>query len=162
MQDDYLFKPPTILKEQYIPPTADIAWMQKLIEVNIEETKLPDDLKKKFEKQISMYLTTAGMTNLTKGQINEFVSGFTDVWLRFLTFNVKKKYRPELSYLEAYLRELFILNLNKSIGGWQGNHVFEKKITYDVTEKRKDLSEKIKGIFFKKKVKTIREEEEEG
>lgn len=166
--DDYGYttQPPeldNVVKSQsqdFFPPNADVAWMLKLIEVELDDTSLPEDIKKTMAKDMSIYITTAGMTNITKGQVMEFINGFKEVWYRYIIFKVKKKYRPELYYAFGLLREILIMNLNKSVTGWQGDHVYERRQTVDVTQKRGELSNRVKGFFFKKKVKTTREVEE--
>ena len=163
--EDFTFQPPDFERTKqsesgFFPPTAEAAWLLKLIETKLDETSLPTDIKQSMAKDMSIYITTAGMTHITRGQVMEFINGFKEVWYRYVIFKIKKKYRPELYYAFGYLRELFILNLNKSIEGWQGDHVYERRTTYDITQKRKDLSEKVKGLFFKKKVKKTTEVEE--
>lgn len=163
---DYVNEPPDFEhsvkseSQDFFPPNADVAWMLKLIEIQLEDTSLPDDIKKTMAKDMSIYITTAGMTNITKGQVMEFVNGFKEVWYRYIIFKIKKKYRPELYYAFGFIRELLILNLNKSVTGWQGDHVYERRQTYDITQKRKDISDKVKGFFYRKKVRTIKEVEE--
>jgi hypothetical protein len=165
---EYVSQPPefeNLVKSQsqdFFPPNADIAWMMKLIETKLDDTSLPEDIKKSMATDMSIYITTAGMTNITKGQVMEFVNGFKEVWYRYVIFKIKKKYRPELYYAFGLLRELLIMNLNKSVTGWQGDHVFEKRTTYDILQKRKDITDKVKGFFFKKKVKTTEREEVES
>jgi len=146
----------------FFPPNAETAWMLKLIETKLDDTSLPEDIKKSMAKDMSIYITTAGMTHITRGQVMEFVNGFKEVWYRYVIFKIKKKYRPELYYAFGFLREMLIMNLNKSIEGWQGDHVYERRTTMDITQKRKDLSDKVKGWFFKKKVKTTEREEVES
>lgn len=164
---DYVTQPPDFEQVQksqssdFFPPNADIAWMLKLIETHLDDTSLPDDIKKSMAKDMSIYITTAGMTHITKGQVMEFVNGFKEVWYRYIIFKIKKKYRPELYYAFGFLRELLILNLNKSVDGWQGDHVYERRTVMDVTQKRKDISDKVRGWFFRKKVKTTEREEVE-
>ena len=166
MSDDYTVQPPdfehSVQSESsaFFPPNADTAWMLKLIEMKLDETSLPSDIKESMSKDMSIYLTEAGMTNISKYQVIEFINGFKEVWYRYIIFKVKKKYRPELYYTFGLLRELFILRLNKSVDGWQGDHVFERRTTYDITQKHGDLGERVKGFFFKKKVKKTTTEEE--
>jgi hypothetical protein len=169
MEDnDFINAPPDFERstqsdsQGFFPPNAEAAWLLKLIETKLDDTSLPDDIKKSMAKDMSIYITTAGMTHISKGQVMEFVNGFKEVWYRYVIFKIKKKYRPELYYAFGYLRELLILNLNKSVNGWQGDHVYEKRTTYDITQKRKDVSDKVRGFFFKKKVKTTEREETES
>jgi hypothetical protein len=167
MEDDFINAPPDFehsirTDSGFFPPNAESAWMLKLIETKLDNTSLPEDLKKSMANDMSLYITTAGMTHITKNQIIEFLCGFEEVWNRYVIFNIQRKYRPELYYAFGFLKELFVLNLNKSIEGWQGDRVFERRTTYDITQKRKDISDKVKGFFFKRKVKTTEREETES
>jgi hypothetical protein len=146
--------------QEFFPPNIEVAWMLKLIETKLDDTSLPEDIKKSMAKDMSIYITTAGMTHISKGQVIEFINGFKEVWLRYVIFKIKKKYRPELYYAFGFLREILIMNLNKSVDGWQGDHVYERRTTMDITQKRKDISDKVRGFFFKKKVKKTTESEE--
>lgn len=163
---DYVTPPPDIEQitksqsQDFFPQNVDVAWMLKLIETHLDDTSLPDDIKKSMAKDMSIYITTAGMTNITKGQVMEFVNGFKEVWYRYIIFKIKKKYRPELYYAFGFIRELLIMNLNKSVTGWQGDHVYERRTVMDVTQRRKDVADKVKGFFFKKRVSKTTEEVE--
>jgi len=162
---DYINAPPDFEKtsvaegQDFMPPTADIAWMLKLIETKLDDTSLPEDIKKLMSKDMSIYITTAGMTHIKKGQVLEFINGFKEVWYRFVIFKIKKKYRPELYYAFGLLRELLIMNLNKSVDGWQGDHVYERRSRTDIVQRRKDTPDRVKGFFFKRKIKTTEREE---
>jgi len=163
--NDFAIPPPDIESirqtqtQSFFPPNAETAWMLRLIEMNLDDTSLPDDIKKSMAKDMSLYITNAGMTSITPGQVMEFINGFKEVWFRYVIFKIKKKFRPELYYAFGYIREQLILNLNKSVYGWQGDHVYERKTTYDVKQVTKDLGDKVKGLF-RRKPKATEEESE--
>ena len=160
--DDFMFNPPHYSEHNqygsFLPANAHAAWMLQLIKIKLENTNLPEDIKKDLIADMMPYLDNASMTNITKGQVREFIGGFNELWLRYRIFKVKKKYAPQLNYVMAYIRELLVMNLNKSVTGWQGNHVFESKTTYDIRQTRKDVADKLKGIFSRK----TRSEDEGG
>jgi len=147
--EDFVFKPPRYQGGQggFMPPNAHAAWMLQLIKLKLDSTSLPEDIKNDILLDMGPYLDNASMTKITRGQVREFLGGFNELWLRYRIFKVKKKYAPQLNYVMAYLRELLIMNLNKSVEGWQGDHVFEQKTTYDIKQTRKDIAEKMKGIL---------------
>ena len=162
--DDFLFKPPEYKAQGYgtgsfMPPNAHAAWMLQLIKIKLDRTNLPDEIKQDLLLDMAPYLDNASMTKITKGQVREFLGGYNELWLRYRIFKCKKKYAPQLNYVMAYIRELLVMNLNKSVEGWQGDHVFEQKTTYDVRQTRKDISERLKGLFGKKKNEEITEYE---
>jgi hypothetical protein len=164
LNDDFTFNPPDIEQnisksQEFFPFDPASAWMLKLIEMNLDNTSLPDAIKKSMAKDMSIYITNAGMTHITQGQVLEFINGFKEVWMRYVIFKVRKKFRPELYYAFGYIREQLILNLNKSVDGWQGDHVYEKRTSYDIRQTKKDLSDKVKGWFFRKKPKQEEPEE---
>jgi len=146
--EEFLFKPPRYQDGQggFMPPNAHAAWMLKLIKLD-----LPEEIKQELKIDMVSYLDNASMTKITKGQVREFIGGFDEIWLRYRIFKVTKKYAPELNYFMGYLKEQFILNLNKSVMGWQGDHVFESKTSYDIKQTRKDIAEKLKGLLGGKK-----------
>jgi len=154
--EDFVFKPPRYEAGQggFMPPNAHAAWMLQLIKLKLDNTSLPEDIKNDILLDIGPYLDNASMTKITRGQVREFLGGFNELWLRYRIFKVKKKYAPQLNYVMAYLRELLIMNLNKSVDGWQGDHVFEQKTTYDIKQTRKDIAEKMKGLLGGKKQKS--------
>jgi len=165
-EDDnpFAFSPPDYDNHQqgasFMPPNAEAAWMLQLIKirVKIDKSSLPVDIKQSLADDISMYLENASMTNISMGQILEFIHGFDELWMRYKIFRVKKKYVPELNYLMTFFKEMLVMNLNKSKEGWQGNHVFERHVRYDVKQTHKDISERLKKFFFGKK----KEEENSG
>jgi len=166
MSYEYMSDPPEFQShvegQDFFPPSVDVAWILKLIETRLDDTSLPEDIKKSMAKDMSIYITNAGLTHIRKGQVLEFVNGFKEVWYRYIIFKVKKKYRPELYYAFGLLRELLIMNLNKSVDGWQGDHVYERRTRTDIIQRRKDTASRVRGFFFRRKrLKTTEEEIEE-
>lgn len=162
-ESNFLFQPPKYNTQQtgFMPPNAHAAWMLQLIKLKLDNTSLPEEIKKDLLVDMMPYLDNASMTNISKGQVREFIGGFNELWMRYRVYKCNKKYAPQLNYVMAYLRELLILNLNKSVTGWQGNHVFESHTTYDVKQTRKDITERLKGLLGRKKEKKIIQEYEE-
>jgi hypothetical protein len=135
----------------FMPPGADMAWLLSIIKINLSNTSLPDDIKKSLLADMVPYIDCAGMTNITKGQVLEFLGGYMELWLRYRIFKVSKKYVPELNYVMAYLREIFLMTLNKSVDGWQGNHVFERKTTANLRLVRSEYLQQLKTGFLRRK-----------
>lgn len=157
--EDYDFTPPDMSgidqEPSLFPPSAEAAYVLQLIRLKLDTTSLPDDIKKNLIMDMLPYINNASMTKITRGQVKEFYGGYKELWIRYRIFKVKKKYVPELNYVMAYIRELLIMNLNKSVEGWQGDHVFEKKSSYDIKQTRQDISEKVKNIFGKRGGKKV-------
>jgi hypothetical protein len=135
----------------FMPPGADMAWLLSIIKLNLNNTSLPDGIKKSLLADMVPYIDCAGMTNITKGQVLEFLGGFEELWLRYRIFKVKKKYVPELNYVMAYLREILLMTLNKSIDGWQGNHVFERKTTANLRLVRSEYLQQLKHSILRRR-----------
>jgi len=140
----------------------DAAWILQLIKLKLDNTSLPQEIKDNLIVDMVPYIEIASMTKIRRSQVREFIGGFRELWTRYRVFKVRKKYVPELNYVMAYLRELFILNLNKSIDGWQGDHVFERKTSYNVQQTHKDLTERVQSFLGgkKNKRKIVTEESE--
>jgi len=163
--DDFQFQPPehtdTNMGGGWYPPFAEYAWILELIKLKLDNTSLPDEIKNDLVADMVPYINNASMTKISTGQVREFIGGFNEIMHRFRIYKVKKKYVPEYNYVWAYLRELLIMNLNKSREGWQGDHVFERKTTYDVKQTRKDLTEQVKNALGRKKRKEVTTVEEQ-
>ena len=171
MPDDFSIPPPSFQggnqEVGWFPSTADAAWILQIIQtkLNIKDqikniiygTTLPDDVKDALFTNMSIYVDNASMTNIERYQVNEFRLGYRQLWLTLRIFVVKSKYHGILNYLERQIEEILIQNLNKSIKGWLGNHVFEKKSTYDIRE-TKGVGEKVDGMFRRKKKQPQTEE----
>ena len=167
MEDDYGFSvlPPDIQqmeKAKYLdgghfPPNAEAAWMLQLIQINLDKLSLPDDIKKSFIQDITPYIVNASMTKMTRGEVKLFLGEFEELWMKYKIFIFRKKFVKELNYIKTLIRGFLMQNYNKSIDGWQGDHVFERKSEYRVRHNiRQDFGERIKGVFHRKG----REEEE--
>jgi hypothetical protein len=165
--DDFQFENPEEMRQQRDFNSgwyggADAAWILQLIKLKLDNTSLPQEIKDNLIVDMVPYIECASMTKIQRGQVREFIGGFRELWTRYRVFKVRKKYVPELNYVMAYIRELLILNLNKSIDGWQGDHVFERKTSYNVSQTHKDLTERIQGFLGgrKQKKKIVTEESE--
>jgi len=131
------------------PPNAEAAWMLQLIQLKLDQTSLPQDIKDNFLIDMVPYVNNASMTNISRGQVKEMLGGFNELWLKIKIYKYPKKFVKELSYVMTYIRELLVQNLNKSIGGWQGDHVFERKskTTYSIHQSQEDGSERMRRWF---------------
>ena len=147
-----------VASQEFIPRNAEAAWMLQLIKINLEKTSLPDDIKQSFLNDITPYITNASMTKLTRGEVKLFLGEFEELWMKYKIFVFRKKFTKELSYVKTLIRGFLMQNYNKSIDGWQGDHVFERKMEYKIKQtQRQDFGEQMKG-FFHKKEKHIEEE----
>ena len=143
------------------PLSGDSAWMLQLIQINLDRTDIPDEIKKSFINDITPYITNASMTKMTRGEVRLFLGEFEELWMKYKIFVFRKKFTKELSYVKTLIRGFLMQNYNKSIDGWQGDHVFERKIDYKIkqTQQVEDLGEKVKGFFHKKSKNVEREEQ---
>lgn len=141
----------------FMPAGADMAWLLSIIKLNLNNTSLPDGIKKSLLADMVPYIDCAGMTNISKGQVLEFLGGFQELWLRYRIYKVTKKYVPELNYVMAYLREILLMTLNRSVDGWQGNHVFERKTTANLRLVRSEYLQQLKhGLLRRKSQEEVR------
>ena len=160
--DDFMVDPGSFISERQdnvlnIPPTAEYAWVLQLIQVRIEEAPISKEFKDKLIKYILPYLNLAGFTCIEKTQVPEFWIGYENFWTTF-KLNASTEDQAELSILHKWIREMFLLMLNKSIDGIQMREVFERKQTVDVRQRKDIVSEKVKKFFGKSKVKKVTEE----
>lgn len=169
MTDSYNIQPPDLdemdkaaddSRGSY-PLSGDAAWMLQLIQINLDRTDIPSDIKKSFINDITPYITNASMTKMTRGEVRLFLGEFEELWMKYKIFVFRKKFTKELSYVKTLIRGFLMQNYNKSIEGWQGDHVFERKIDYKIkqTQQVQDFGEKVKGIFHKKNKNVEMEEQ---
>ena len=138
-------------QNSYFPPNPDAAWILQLIKLKIGKTNLPDKIKDKLIDDITPYIENASMTKMTRGEVRLFLGEFEELWMKFNIYVHRDRYKKEMSYLKTYIRGLLMQNYNKSIGGWQGDHVFERKSTEKIQQEYQDKSERMRGFFGSKK-----------
>jgi hypothetical protein len=144
-----------------VSSNAEVAWKQNLVQIchKIDEANLPEKLKSNIKFNIDQILTSAGMTNISLGQIFEILKDWDN------KMHVMKVMNPEIDTadFQDFKRSIRIelkLQLNKAKDGWQGNHAFEQRIKYDVRQTQETIGQKV-GKFFgigKSKKKVIEEE----
>lgn len=158
MSGEYSIQPPdleemdkAVESQGFFPPNAEAAWMLQLIQIKLDKTDIPEGIKKSFINDITPYITNASMTKMTRGEVRLFLGEFEELWMKYKIFVFRKKFTRELSYVKTLIRGFLMQNYNKSIDGWQGDHVFERKMEYKIKQtQRQDFGEKIKGFFHKK------------
>ena len=151
----FSFRPPGENSNQYgnLPIGAEAAWILQLIEIKLDKAKVNDDIKNEFIQDITPYIVNASMTQVTRGEVMLFLMEFEELWMEFKIFKYRKKNNPHLNYVHSLVRGYLMQNYNKSIEGWQGNHVFEKKHTYDVRQKQEQVDNQDSGGWFRNRKK---------
>jgi len=134
----------------HMPPNADAAWMLQLIQIRLNEAPIEEKFKRELLLYMAPYLNLAGMTNITRGQVIEFFVGYDKLWTKYRIFMNRDKFDANLIFLKDWIKEMFVMMLNKSIEGWQGDRVFERRHVYDIKQKREQTSDKLKKFFGKK------------
>lgn len=162
MENDFTIPPPdtdeTSGYHQYIPNNMDLAWKQKLIEIrhNVEKTTLPVHLKEQIKSYIDGILTNSGMTNISSGQILEFLLDW-DNKMHVMKIMHPDIDTPEFQDFKRSIRMELKLQLNKSKLGWQGNHAFETHVKQDLRQRHENFTERIGGWIGKRKRKMVEE-----
>ena len=153
MGDEFNFRPPGRDDGSYgnLPIGAEAAWILQLIEIKLDKAKVNDDIKNEFLGDITPYIVNASMTQVSRGEVMVFLNDFEELWMEFKIFKYRKKNNPHLNYVHSLVRGYLMQNYNKSIEGWQGNHVFEKKHTYDVRNKQETVENDRGGWFRNRK-----------
>jgi len=144
----------------FVPTSQDAAMILELIRVRIKDTKLPTDIQTRILHDMEGYINNMSMTNITQGQVNEFLGGYKEIWMKYRIFEFRKKYWKELNTLETRIREIFIQNCNKSINGLLIDRVFIRKHDYDVKQSNKSVVQPSRAGFFGRRKK--QEQVEEG
>lgn len=133
----------------------------QLIQIRIQDTPIDEDTKKYLLKYIVPYVNLAGFTYIEKTQIVEFMIGYEILWNKYRIY-MNPSNDPELVFLKSWIKEMFLLMINKSKEGMQLREVFETKSTYDIQQKKVDYGERIKQIFGRKKQRVVTEEVKSG
>jgi len=133
-----------------VPPTAEAAWLLELIQVRLDSAGISKKFKMELLMLMAPYLNLSGMSNISRGQVIEFIMGYDKIWTKYRIYMNPDKFDADLIFLKDWIKEMFVLMLNKSIEGWQGNNLFIRRSTYDIKQKREDMGEKAKRFFGKK------------
>jgi hypothetical protein len=134
-----------------VPSDANAAMILELIQVRLDEANITETFKRELLTFMRPYLNIAAMTNISRGQVMEFILGYNKLWTKYRIFVHRDKFDADVSYLKDWILEIFVLQLNRSIEGWQGDRVFEKRSVYDVKQKSETRSDRIRGFFGGKK-----------
>jgi len=156
--DDFTFSPPDFDQGENsynLPMNAEAAWILQLINIKLNKAEVSDELRKDFIQDITPYIVNASMTQVTRSEILLFLNVFEELWMEFKVFKYRKRNNPHLNYVHTLVTGYLMQNYNKSVDGWQGNHVFEKKHTYDVRQTNKSIPQERGGIFRNKKKKKV-------
>ena len=149
--DGFVLPPPDFTQGDYATPYDQRAAMTlKLIKNKLDSSLLPDNIKKHIYNDMIELVNNASMTNITLGQIREFLGNFDEIWMRYKTF-VNRSYRKELNYIEPTIRTMFKMNLNKSKGGFYPSLVFEQRYRYDIRQQKESPEEKATRVWGKAK-----------
>jgi len=151
------FTPPGEKRGQVVyegmPVNAEAAWILQLIEIKLNKAGVGDELSKGLIGDITPYIVNASMTQVTRGEIMLFLNMFEELWMEFKIFKYRKRTNPQLNYIHTLIVGYLMQNYNKSIEGWQGNHVFEKKHTYDVRQRNEQIENQDRGGWFRNRKK---------
>lgn len=139
-----------------VPPDANAAMILELIQIRLDEASISENFKKELITFMKPYLNVAAMTNISRGQVMEFILGYQKLWTKYRIYVHKNRFDANLNYLKDWILELFVMQLNRSIEGWQGDRVFEKRSVYDVKQRHETSSDRVRGIF-KRKDKNVEE-----
>jgi len=157
--DGFVIPPPDFSTGDYQTPYDHRAAMTlKLIKNKLDSTLLPDDIKKTIYNDMGELVNNSSMTNITRGQIKEFLGDYDLIWMFYTTF-INRIYRKELNYIREVIRTIFKQNLNKSKDGFYPSLVFEQRYHYDISQKKSEPEERIKR--WKKKFRKEPKEERE-
>jgi len=154
--DDYSFTPPiehTRDDSFNIPISAEAAWILELIDIKLNKANISSDIKDEFIQDISPYVVNASMTQMSRSEVLLFLNIFEELWMDFIVFKCQKRTSPHLDYVHTLIKGYLMQQYNKSIEGWQGNHVFEKKHSYDVRQTSERIENRERGGFFRNRKK---------
>lgn len=129
---------------------SQVAYIRYLVEIKLKRLNIPDNIKEQIKDDFTIYLTQAGLTNIKREQITEFLLGYEDVFNKLMS-RLSFKYKAELIYTRSILREILMLQLNKSIDGWQGTSILRKDVKYTVSQRLSRLGERARRFFSRKK-----------
>ena len=155
--DDFEIPPPDFSRGDYQTPYDHRAAMTlKLIKNKLDSTLLPDKIKHTIYNDMSELINNSSMTNISRGQIKEFLGDFDFIWMTYTTY-INRIYRKEINYIRELIRTIFKQNLNKSKDGFYPSLVFEQRYKYDISQKREEPEEKVRKFFKKKPKEEYRE-----
>ena len=104
-------------------------------------------------------VNNSSMTNISIGQIKEFLGDFDYIWMTYETF-INRAHRKELNYIKSIIRTIFKQNLNKSKDSTLLRLVFEDRHRYEVKQQQEKVDEKVgrwRDKFKKREKQEVRE-----
>jgi len=153
-EDDFVIPPPDFSQGDYHTPYDQRAAMTlKLIKNKLDSSLLPPNVKSTIYNDMGELVNNSSMTNITLGQIKEFLGDFDYIWMTYETF-INRIYRKELNYIKSVIRTIYKQNLNKSKDGFYPSLVFEQRYKYEVKQEKIEPEEKVRRIFRGSKPKT--------
>ena len=143
--DNFTFQPPEYEKSNYaMPGSQHEAWILQLIQKRLDGLDVDDTFKKQFLQEVVHIINGAGMTQVRRSEVKLFLGIWEELWLKFKIFKCKRKHYKLLNYMKTFVENLLLQSYNCSIDGWQGDHVFEQKTSYDVKQTTHDLTQPVK------------------
>jgi hypothetical protein len=148
-----------------IPMNANAAWILQLIKLKLKETDMHINIREALIPYITEMFVNASMTQVSRGEVMVFLNLFSESWISFKVYKLPyvacpKREKHTIDFHLSTLQNFLCQQYNKSIDGWQGNHVFEKKQTYDVRQTSQQIENNDKGGFFRNRKKSNRYVEE--
>lgn len=133
---NFAFDPPEMNDQQIgrFPGSGHEAWMLQLIKTKLNDLDIEDEFKKQFLNEIVHIIDGAGMTQVRRGEVRLFLGKWEELWMKFKIFKCKRKHYKQINYIKTFIENLLLQNYNRSIDGWQGDHVFEQKTSYNVKQ----------------------------
>ena len=145
--DDFEIPPPDFSQGDYQTPFDQRAAMTlKLIKTKLDSTLLPPKVKSTIYNDMTELVNNSSMTNISLGQVKEFLGDFDYIWMTYETF-INRIYRKELNYIKSIIRTIFKQNLNKSKEGFYSSLVFEQRYKYDIKQEKAQPEEKVRRFF---------------
>jgi len=159
--NNFAFQPPEYEQNgQMIPASRHEAWILQLIQTRFERLDVDDDFKKQFLQEVAIIINGASMTQVRRGEVNLFLGEWEELWMKFRIFKCKRKHYRVLNYMKTFVENKLLQAYNCSIDGWQGDHVFEQKTSYDVKQTTHDLSQP--NVSWRQKRKMDKKMKKEG
>jgi len=153
--DDFAFQPPEYQNQNMgranFPHSGHEAWMLQLIQTRLNDLDVDDKFKKQFVNEISYIIDGAGMTHLRRGEVQLFLGIFEELWMKFMIFKCERKHYKALNYMKTFILNLLLQKYNCSIDGWQGDHVWEQKTTYNVSQTSNDMSHQSQPSYWERR-----------
>jgi hypothetical protein len=127
--------------------TGGEPWVKYILKASLPNVKNASQAKKDIIEMLEPMMDSSNRSNVKRYEIPEYLRGYDIVWQKFFIYKRKGRYDPDLLVLKSSIREMYALELSRSIEMGQMSMIFQPKRIQDVFQRFMDDTKKKIGFF---------------